>query len=121
MLPSPYVWVRDDKSDKLRAIDIGSYLQQSEAETLRSKVSIYNRGPRIINSYVEFFDQKSRFPKSYGEAWTAVRVSETPTKEMGYQILSKEFVNRCYVWAVAGLCGETPKSSVIGQFHEQFK
>ncbi len=119
--PSPMGQIKTIDKESLLNVDIGTYLEQTPAEKVRSKISIYNRGPRVINSYVEYFEQNRRFPKSYGEAWTTVRNSETPSTEMGYEILSHEYVNRCYVWAVAGICGEIPSFSVLAQFQTQFE
>ncbi len=114
-------WILNDDKTRIKTVDILPFLMQTPAEAFRSKLSIYNRGPRLVNSYVEFYDQYGSFPKNYGEAWSTGRSPQTPSTAMGYQILSREYVNRCYIWAVAGICGELPKASVITQFRAQFK
>lgn len=93
---------------------------KNDASEIRNRVGYYNRGPRVFDSYYEFLSQNGRFAKSYGEAWATPRVESTPSKEMGFRVLQGEYVNRCYVWRVAGLCGDVPANSLYGQYSQIF-
>ncbi len=91
---------------------------KNDANEIRNRTGYYNRGPRVFDSYHEFLSQNGRFAKNYGEAWATPRVDSTPSKEMGYRVLQGEYVNRCYVWRVAGLCGDVPANSLYGQYSQ---
>jgi len=112
------VWVKDDGLISL--VDLTPQLKRNPIEEMRNKVGLYNRSIKVMNSFVEYFDQNGEFPRSYGEAWSQARTSQTPSISMGYQMLTKEYINRCYVWEVAGLCDKLPEDSLIAQFQEMF-
>lgn len=111
-------WVKVNETISL--VDLTPVLKRNRIEELRNKVGLYNRSIKVMNSFVEYFDQKGEFPSSYGEAWSQARTGQSPSISMGYQMLTKEYINRCYVWEVAGLCGALPPDSLVSQFQLMF-
>lgn len=107
----------------LREVDLGKALNQNEEILLRNQVAAYNRRPaRVFNSYSQFIQQNGDLPKEFGEAWSTLRQGNfTPTRNIGYGMLTREFINRCYVWNVAGLCGEIPEESLLTNYRSQMK
>jgi len=112
------VWVKESGVISLK--DLTPILKSNAIEEMRNKVGLYNRSIKVINSFVEFFDQNGEFPSSYGEAWSQPRTGQSPSISMGHQMLTKEYINRCYVWEVAGLCDKLPNDSLVVQFQEMF-
>lgn len=112
-----------DASAGLRIVSVSRALarDRGSAEYSRNLVSAYNRGPRVANSYFEFFRQNGRFPSSYGEAWATRRTESTPGKAVGFQLLQGEFINRCYVHSIVGLCGEFPDESLARKYQLKFR
>ena len=117
-----YVWVKNNEDPtKLEKVNITEKIYALPVEEqIRAQIAIYNRGPRYLNSWADFYDQNGKWPVHFGELWTVPRVAETASKVMGYQMLTNEFSNRCYVFRVAGLCGGLPRDSVARQFQKKF-
>lgn len=115
------VWVRTPEKT-VRKVNIVPYLFQNVTTGNRVLAAAYNRrGARVYNSFVEHYEQTGRFPTEFGEAWAATRrEGRTPSSEIGYSILNKEFINRCYVWNIAGICGEVPEASLLYQYRKKF-
>ena len=120
------VWIQKEE-EGLRPVNLAPVLRRNPAEYTRALLSAYNRGPRVINSYVEFYNLNGRWPNSYGEAWSTPRHIEEfegyvppPDRNVGYQMLTNEFVNRCHMWAATGMCGEFREGSLINQYGRQF-
>jgi hypothetical protein len=129
------VKVKQTRNGIVRVINVTKQLRKhaGSPEYSRYLVSAYNRGPRIANSYAEYFRQQERvcqsegqchdegkFPSSYDEAWVTQRDPKfTPSKGSGYQILNGEYINRCYVFSIAGICGDYPDVSLAKQYHHQ--
>lgn len=119
MVPSKTtVWL--EESNQVVYHNLSEEFTSDPIEEARVKVGLYNRAIKVVNSYVEYFDQHGRFPRFYGEAWAMPRTADSPSLSLGYQMLTKEYINRCYVWKVAGLCGEMPNSSLYKQYEGQF-
>lgn len=120
MIPEKFpAWVKDN--GKIVEVDLAPELRKDPVETIRNKIGLYNRSVKVMNSFVEYFDQRGSFPTSYGSAWAQLRTPKSPSLSMGYQMLTKEYINRCYVWELAGLCGEMPEHSLVLQYQNQFK
>lgn len=106
----------------LKKINIVPALTKDPVHRLRSYAGAYNRrDARVYNSYIEYFESHGHFPKDYGSAWATTKPDFTPSKNIGYKNLHREFINRCYVWNIAGLCGELPNASLVAQYREQFR
>lgn len=74
---------------------------------MRYIASVYNRGVRIERSFIA--SGKSITAKSYGELW-----------EVGAQGgLKGQYINRCYVYRTAGLCGGLG-DSLVAQYTKLF-
>ncbi|MCB0385945.1 MAG: hypothetical protein KDD43_11175 [Bdellovibrionales bacterium] len=119
------VWVKNPQTKKLELRDVAPIATATLAEDMRSRISYFQRGVRVVNSYVEHFDQSGKWPTSYGEAWATKRLEsgeehESPSKDIGYQMLTNEFVNRCHIWGLVGLCGDIASDSLIGQYLKDF-
>jgi len=115
---------REQQADKnLHPAELAAALQPAGGglEAWRNVVGAYNRGPRVANAYAEYHRQTGYFPPNYGAAWTVQRQEgETPSsKVIGYSLLHKEYINRCYVYRVVGICGGLPEQSLAKQFEEQ--
>ncbi len=120
MIPSDVpAWVKED--GKVKLVNLSSKLQSSEVEKMRNQIGFYNRSIKVVNSFVEYYDTHGSFPLTYGAAWAMVRSPKSPSISMGYQMLTKEYINRCYVWELAGLCGDLPANSLISQYQKQLK
>jgi hypothetical protein len=118
-----FVWVKNrlpNQQSRITRLDVVPALKQTPEETLRSRLASYNRGIRLVNSYVEFYDLNGRFPASFGEAWASPRQPLAPDVDSGYEVLKRQFINRCYVWSMAGLCGGVPNNSLVAQYRRQF-
>jgi hypothetical protein len=74
-------------------------------ETGRYLAGMYNRGQMPINSLSEYVRQKKKFPLYYGQVWAVERLTDSPNAPM----LAHEYINRCYVWKMGGLCGDEPQ------------
>lgn len=104
-----------------RIVDVNAGIRRSLAEEFRYILGMYNRGKRPINSIEEHYRQFGRAPEWYDNAWLAARVEgETPSTQMGYMILHKEVINRCHVWQVAGLCGDSLQGTLAGAYLKDF-
>lgn len=116
--------IRENQADeKLRPKSLAKHLQPKKPtlESYRNLVGAYNRGPRVANAYAEYYRRHKEFPASYHDAWSVSRdPNTTPAKEIGYQILYKEYLNRCYVFSIAGICESLPETSLMKQFEAQF-
>jgi hypothetical protein len=115
-------WVKnhDGVPGSAKLINLSSVLQRTETEKIRNLVGLYNRGVKVYNSYVEYYDHNGHFPQFFGEAWAMPRTERSPSISMGYQMLTKEYIGRCYVWELAGICGPMPKRALVAQFRKQF-
>lgn len=119
MIPQNFsAWVKQD--GKIVQVELASELRKDPVEEIRNKIGLYNRSVKVMNSFVEYFDQYGSFPTSYGSAWAQLRTPKSPSISMGYQMLTKEYINRCYVWELAGLCGEIPSHGLVKQYQKQF-
>ena len=119
MIPNKFpAWVKQD--GKIAQVELASELRRDPIETIRNKIGLYNRSVKVMNSFVEYFDQHGSFPATYGSAWAQLRTPKSPSISMGYQMLTKEYINRCYVWELAGLCGEIPEHGLVKQYQKQF-
>jgi len=119
MIPEKFpAWVKQD--GKITQVELASELRKDPVETIRNKIGLYNRSVKVMNSFVEYFDQHGSFPTSYGSAWAQLRTPKSPSISMGYQMLTKEYINRCYVWELAGLCNAMPEHSLVVQYQKQF-
>ena len=117
------VLLRDSKNAPSREVvlDLRYILTASRANLLRYIAGEYNRGPRVDNSIEEFFRQYGKAPIDYWQTWTTRRApSGTPSKEIGFHLLHGEFINRCYVWNVAGLCGDKTETTSLVHFYERY-
>jgi hypothetical protein len=115
MIPSELKTTIEHKGRRSE-IDLVPILTTDVVTAVRNRSGLYNRGPRVLNSYTETYRQLGRFPENYGEAWALDRTCESPTGAIGFKVLNREFINRCYVWKIAGLCGQLPKSSLYAQY-----
>ncbi len=107
-----------------RTVDVTKELAslRGTPEHSRYLVSAYNRGPRIANAFAEHLRQEGAFPKSYGAAWATPRDPiGTPSKGSGFQILQGEYINRCYVYSIVGICDGYPKDSLVSQYRSKFR
>ena len=120
MIPTSYK-VQVVQNEEIIELDVAKALRQNKAEEIRNKIGLYNRSIKVVNSYVQYFDRYGEFPKFYGEAWSIPRTSQAPSRSMGFQMLTKEYINRCYVWELAGLCGEIPKKALYSQYQAVFQ
>lgn len=107
--------------NSLKTIDLAKVLTADEVSEVRNRAGMYNRGPRVYNGYAEYYRKNGKFPDNYGEAWSATKTCDSPSDKVGYRVLRNEFINRCYVWRVAGLCGDFPKTSLMSQYTEMFQ
>lgn len=116
------VYLRDGKG-ALYKTNLTPFLTQDKNTEIRNRVAAYNRRTaRVLNSYSQFIQQNGKGPSEFGEAWSTLRDgNNTPTRNIGYGMLTREFINRCYVWNVAGLCGEIPENSLIDSYRDQLK
>ncbi|MFT6067845.1 MAG: hypothetical protein ACJAT2_001188 [Bacteriovoracaceae bacterium] len=112
-------WVKED--GKVKLVNLSNELQKNEVEKMRNQIGFYNRSIKVVNSFVEYYDTHGSFPLTYGAAWAMVRSPKSPSISMGYQMLTKEYINRCYVWELAGLCGDLPAHGLISQYQKQLK
>lgn len=120
MIPSEVpAWVKED--GKIKLVNLSMELQRDPVEKMRNQIGFYNRSIKVVNSFVEYYDTHGDYPLTYGAAWAMVRSPKSPSISMGYQMLTKEYINRCYVWELAGLCGELPKHGLISQYEEQLR
>lgn len=109
------------RGKSIKKIDLTSVLTSDEITEVRNRAGLYNRGPRVYNGYAEYYRKNGKFPANYGEAWSATKTCDSPSDKIGYRVLRHEFINRCYVWRVAGLCGGFPKTSLMAQYTEVFQ
>lgn len=93
----------------------------------RIRAGYINRGAMINLSLQECINRDDPVQCSYGNLSNVVarRPSSTkklgtPAREVGAQILKGEFINRCHVWAFAGLCGRVRKNSLLDQYNQGF-
>ena len=116
-------WVKSEQSTESSSelVNLSPALKRSKEEKLRNLIGLYNRGVKVYNSFVEFHDKFGYFPKNFGSAWSMPRTSQSPSISMGYQMLTREYIGRCYVWELAGLCGELPSDSLVAQYMRQFE
>jgi hypothetical protein len=115
------VWVKKSpRSEEVELVNLSSFLKRSEVEKTRNLIGLYNRGVKVYNSFVEFYDKHGEFPLNFGQAWSTARSSRSPSISMGYQMLTREYIGRCYVYELAGICGEMPKHALVKQFEKQF-
>ncbi|MCR9205939.1 MAG: hypothetical protein NXH75_15255 [Halobacteriovoraceae bacterium] len=112
-------WLEDKQKQEVFPFDLSSILKRDKTETIRNLVGYYNRTIKVTNSFIEYYDHKGSFPETFGQAWSMPRTSQAPSKSIGYQLLTKEYINRCYVWKVAGLCGTIPSGSLYSQYKQQ--
>jgi hypothetical protein len=110
-------WVNEN--GKIQLVNLSMELQKSPVEKIRNQIGFYNRSIKVVNSFVEYYDTHGAFPLTYGAAWAMVRTPKSPSISMGYQMLTKEYINRCYVWELAGLCGDLPEHGLISQYRKQ--
>ncbi|MEK6579198.1 MAG: hypothetical protein AABZ55_08225 [Bdellovibrionota bacterium] len=103
-----------------RVIDFKSTFLVNDANRFQFAAGEYNRGFMVDNSIEELYRQLGRAPASYGEAWAIKRKTDTPSKEIGFKILNREYLNRCYVWNIAGLCGESLLPGSLGAYYRKF-
>lgn len=71
------------------------------ARKFRYVVGMYNRGLMPVNSLKEGYRQNSLVPRDYLQAWNVPRLEQTPASS----ILHREYINRCHVAKVNGVCG----------------
>ncbi len=111
-----------DQGNKQRSIvNITKHMRRNLAEEFRYITGMFNRGMRPVNSIEEHYRQNGKAPQWYGSAWATKRMkNKTPSPAMGFQILHKELINRCHVWQVAGLCGESLENTLAGQYLKDF-
>lgn len=117
------VKIKDTKKNEVEAvIDLSHIINEKPADQLRYAAGDYNRGPRVDNSIEQYFQQKGTAPPHFGHTWAVRRnPDETPSKDMGYRILNNEYINRCYVWNIAGLCGnQFPPNSLATYYSKVF-
>jgi hypothetical protein len=120
MIPSDIpAWVKQDGNVEL--VNLSAELQKNPVEKMRNQIGFYNRSIKVVNSFVEYYDTHGAYPLTYGAAWAMVRSPQSPSISMGYQMLTKEYINRCYVWELAGLCGDLPPHGLISQYQKQLK
>lgn len=112
-------WLEDTNKGEVFSFNLSPILKSDPVETIRNLVGYYNRTIKVTNSFIEYYDNKGKFPSTYGQAWSMPRTSQAPSKSIGYQLLTKEYINRCYVWNVAGLCGAIPERSLYSQYKNQ--
>ena len=112
-------WVKN--GGKVELVNLSKELQKDPVEKMRNQIGFYNRSIKVVNSFVEYYDTHGSYPLTYGAAWAMVRSPKSPSISMGYQMLTKEYINRCYVWELAGLCGELPEHGLISQYQKQLK
>ena len=88
-----------------------------EEADIRYTASIYNRGFRIYNSAFHYFAKNSKWltAKDYGPLWNVERKISRDNDPFAGGTLYKHYINRCYVWAIGGLCGGL-KESVIESY-----
>lgn len=93
--------------------------QEFESE-IRHLTSVYNRGFRIYNSAFQHFLKNKTWPTAhrYGALWSAPRAQPEDKDPFPGGTLLNHHINRCYVWAIGGLCGGM-KTSVISQYKDQ--
>lgn len=119
-------WMRVDirtesGTQREQLIDARKVYQGSLAEEFRYILGMYNRGARPMNSIEEHYRQHGTAPSWYDHAWTTERVEgATPSVQMGYLLLNREVINRCHVWQLTGLCGDSLKGTLAGAYLEDF-
>ena len=89
------------------------------AAEIRHLTSVYNRGFRIYNSAYHSFLKNKVWPTAnrYGALWSAPRSGSESNDPYPGGSLTKHFINRCYVWAIAGICGGM-KNSLVSQYKD---
>ena len=113
---------KKNKPEIDQVIDLSYTLNFDRASKCRYAAAHYNRGERVDNSILEHYRQFGVAPDHYGNAWATQRKSDTPTANIGYRLLNGQYINRCYIWNIADLCGnEIPKDTLAGYFKRQFK
>lgn len=85
-----------------------------EESRLRHLASVYNRGFRIYNSAFHYFINNQKWPiaKDHGPLWNTKRTIDRSNDPFEGGTLFKHYINRCYVWAITGLCGGIKNSAV---------
>ena len=98
------------------------------ATSARLRAGAINRGAMVHLSLQECVNHPEKISCNYGNLSNRVgrrpasgNKLGTPPRHLGAQILKGEFINRCHVWAFAGLCGKVRKGSLLDQYTESYQ